>query len=90
MKLEFRGVSRQVYTHRHDCTNMRWKSGLESTATIRQVGLSGDFRVTFSFEESDLTNCFQALAASKPEFALRLASKMQAEAVIALSQPRDE
>lgn len=90
MKLEFRGLARQVYVHRHECSNMRWESGLKSTATICGLGLSGDFRVTLNFEENDLSKCCEALVKSNPEFAIRLASKMQAEAVIALSKPSNE
>lgn len=84
MKLNFSGLARTVYVHNHDCTNVRWRTGLEVSATIRQVGLTGDFRVVLSLEEADISNCFEALVKSNPELALRLACKTQAEATIAL------
>ena len=86
MKMEFRGVARQVFVHKHPCANLRWKTGLEALTTIRGVGLSGDFRVNLSLDEIDLQNCLEALVKSNPELALKLACKTQAEAVIALSK----
>lgn len=85
MKLTFRGVARQVYVHDHDCNGMRWHSGLEATATIFSVGLSGDFHVSFGFEEHDINSWAEKIVKSSPELALRIANKMQAESIINLS-----
>ncbi len=85
MKFKFAGLARQVYLHEHKFNNLRWKSGLEASGNIKGLGLSGDFRVNFDFEEQDVIGWAEALVKSNPELALKIANKMQADAIISLT-----
>jgi len=103
MKLTFRGWQRVALFHYHDVTPVQigsdrglrpaskraliWKDANTAYGKISDVALSGAFLVTFEFEQADLEGWLAELAKSKPEEALRLVAKVQAEALINLAKP---
>ena len=84
MKVTFCGLSRQVYLHKRD-TKLKWKSGTETSGSLRRLGLSGNFHVTFEFEVEELEQWITKHLEVDPKAALRLASRIQAEAICALT-----
>lgn len=84
MKVTFRGMSREVYPHNHS-TTLNWKSASVATGSLRGLGLSGNFRATFEFQTEELEQWLLKYLEADPAGALRLASKVQAEAICALA-----
>lgn len=88
MKITFRGLSRTVYPHVRE-TSLKWNSGAEAYGTLKDLGLNGNFSVRFEFESGELEKWLMKYLDNDPAGALRLASKIQAEAVCALTKKSD-
>ena len=101
MKLKFRGWRREVKTHEHAITALkisgrtytklgsseplRWNGPHKALGAIEGVGLTGDFLLEFEFNAQELENWIRSYIESEPTEALRLVSKLNAEAVIAVA-----
>ena len=101
MKMTFHGLSRTVYSHSHEVAPGRWGRGKKgeplqwSSSTVAHgrmygLGLGGNFRVQFEFESAELRNWLTAFVRERPAEALKLLLEMQAGAIVALSESKDE
>jgi hypothetical protein len=84
MKITFRGLKRKVYPHKHE-TTLKWQNGTEASCSLQDLGLSGNFNVQFQFQVEELEQWLARYLESDPSGALRLASRIQAEAICALA-----
>ncbi len=84
MKIIFRGLSREVYRHEHE-TTLKWQNATEASGSLRDLGLTGNFSVRFQFQVEELEQWIAKYLESDPAGALRLASRIQAEAICALA-----
>ena len=103
MRIELSGFRRKVVEHTHEVESRRipdsprgqnsealqWASGTEARGLIREVGLSGDFRVKVHFEKQDFENWAQVFAKTSPVSALRFASQLHTQALVEMQQQRD-
>lgn len=84
MKVTFRGMKRQVQTHNRK-TTLTWICANVASGSLRGLGLTGNFRATFEFETEELEQWIAKYLEEDPAAALRLASRIQAEAICALA-----
>jgi len=84
MKIIFRGLSRQIYSHERE-TSLTWKNANEASGLLFRLGLSGDFSIDLDFKVEELEQWMTKYLESDPAGALRLASRIQAEAICALA-----
>jgi hypothetical protein len=77
----------------HACKPLRkpqknWSSSeTEASCSLQDLGLSGNFNVQFQFQVEELEQWLAKYLESDPTGALRLASRIQAEAICALATP---
>ncbi|QOF76083.1 hypothetical protein [Variovorax sp. 38R] len=106
MKLTFRGWQRATTLHGHPVTPVRkstggglrtesnraliWNDAGSAYGKVNDLALSGSFLVHFQFEQADLEGWLAEFAKTKPEEALRILAKIQAEAMIQLAKPSSE
>jgi hypothetical protein len=84
MKITFRGLSREIFPHQRE-TNLKWRTATEASGTLKNLGLNGNFRVNFQFQIEELEQWLAKYLEADPAGALRLASRVQAEAICALA-----
>ena len=84
MQITFRGLSREVYPHKHE-TILKWQNATEASGSLQDLGLSGNFSVHFQFQVEEIEQWITKYLESDPVGALRLASRIQAEAICALT-----
>lgn len=84
MKIIFRGLSREVYPHERE-TTLTWQNATEASGSVQDLGLSGNFSVRFQFQVEELEQWIIKYLETDPAGALRLASRVQAEAICALA-----
>ncbi|MAY03838.1 MAG: hypothetical protein CMQ38_12790 [Gammaproteobacteria bacterium] len=95
MIFEFRGLSRHVFTHDYELkpgrygsrkadAPLEWETSTTAHGRIYNMGLSGNFRVEIGFQIQELKNWLSKYVEEEPEEALKLISKMQANAIIQL------
>jgi hypothetical protein len=101
MRILFRGWRREIKPHErtvspvnHDGATYRlstkqktlsFNSSTEAFGKLTDLGLSGNFLVTFTFEPQELHDWCAAYVKDRPDAALRLASKMLADAIVELT-----
>ncbi len=101
MKLTFRGQSRVVYVHEHPVTPgsygrgrsgapIEWSSATMARGRVKGLGLSGDFRIEFQFDEAELRNWLEKYIEEYPANGLKLVSEMQTKAIIRLSESGED
>lgn len=88
MKITFRGLRRAVILHERE-TDLKWNSGTEASGTLKDLGLNGDFSIRLKFGIGELEKWIMKYLQNDPAGALRLASKIQAEAICALTKKSD-
>ncbi|WP_165678216.1 hypothetical protein [Metapseudomonas otitidis] len=101
MKIVFEGWKRVVRTHTHNVYPVKetadeyiasskgpikWDGPLHAKGKVKNLSLTGDFMLTFSFEPEELQSWLLAYAQENPEAAIRLIAEAQAEAIIALKK----
>ncbi|MCS1407545.1 MAG: hypothetical protein M2R45_00703 [Verrucomicrobia subdivision 3 bacterium] len=98
MKMTFKGLTRSVFPHEHivyqqrsdSRTNLEppltWDGPLSAKGIILNVELTGNFNVSFEFEEEDLRNWLKLYTKEHPKKSVRLLAELSAEAVIKLNQ----
>ncbi|QKK98379.1 hypothetical protein GEV38_21495 [Pseudomonas sp. 13159349] len=99
MKLTLRGWGRETTQHHHLVKPVAnetkgyhpkaqgpifWHDAVTAYGKIEKAALSGSFLVEMKFEDIELENWLTQFAKLKPEEALRMISRAQAEAIIAL------
>ena len=82
MQIIFQGLSRSIYSHKH-ATALKWHNATQASGTLHGLGLSGDFSVDLEFQAEELEQWMTKYLESDPAGALRLASRIQAEAICA-------
>lgn len=100
LKLQFRGWQREVNEHVHEVIPiilrrnryspqekgpLEWHNGQLVYGKVENLSLSGNFLVEFHLDPAELGSWLTAYAKEKPEDALGIIAKAQAEAVIALA-----
>lgn len=97
MKILFRGWRREVKPHERLVTpvelngskyrisasrkTLSFHSSSEAYGKLTNLGLSGNFLVTFTFDPQELHDWLAAYVSENPKAALRLAIKMQTQAM---------
>lgn len=97
MKILFRGWRRELKPHErtvlpvdHDGASYRlstkqktlsFESSTRAFGKLTDLGLSGNFLITLTFEPQELHDWCAAYVKDRPDAALRLASKMLADAI---------
>jgi len=84
MQITFEGLTRSMYSHKH-ATALKWRNATQVSGTLHGLGLSGDFSVDLEFQVEELEEWMTKYLESDPAGALRLASRIQAEAICALT-----
>jgi hypothetical protein len=84
MKIIFEGLARAMYSHKHE-TALKWRNATQASGTLHSLGLSGDFSINLEFQVEELEQWMTKYLETDPAGALRLASRIQAEAIYALS-----
>lgn len=84
MQIKLEGLSRGMYIHKHD-TALDWKNANNASGILYGLGLSGDFKINLEFQVEELEQWLNKYLESDPAGALRLASRIQAEAIYLLS-----
>ena len=100
MEIIFEGLSRQVYTHRHQINPhwneespyipLTWDSATKATGIIYNLSLSGNFNISFVFDDIELRNWLEKYIEEKPEEGLALVQEMQTKAILKLVQKNSE
>lgn len=100
MKLVLLGRGRRERRHEHEVCEvdyyhrvakpLEWNGALQASGMVFGLGLTGSFVIQFIFEDCELRNWLHKYVAEKPEAALKLLAEMEAEAIIGLSQRREE
>src|SRR5579872_1098104 len=101
MKILFRGWRREIKPHERTVSpvnldggtyrlnakrkTLLFHSSTEAFGKLTDLGLSGNFLVTFTFEPQELHDWCAAYVKDRPDAALRLASKMLADAITELT-----
>ncbi len=60
--------------------SLEWTSPTHATGRLNDLGLSGDFLVDFEFNKQELTSWLKQLVQNESVYAIKLLSKLQAEA----------
>jgi hypothetical protein len=84
MQITFQGLSRSIYSHKH-ATALKWRNATQASGTLHSLGLSGDFSIDLEFQVEELEQWMTKYLETDPAGALRLASRIQAEAICALA-----
>lgn len=101
MNITLRGWNRQVTCHSHkirpvqrskssytlirDSESIRWENSERALGRIDNLGLTGNFLIELSFDESELRSWLYQYTKEHPQKALKLLLEMQGEAIVSLS-----